>query len=163
MPFVYVSTNATVASPFVTHATPLTEIESYFLKPGSTRNAGIQAMYVGGRAAGDTSLSGIAYRLKKWTTTSSSAGTAITPVPVDIGMQACKATAGGASAGVTPGTGGPSFLGGCTSGAAGPGGWTAPNPDSVRFLEAADNKSFGLHVSSGSASKNYEFSIEHVE
>lgn len=162
MPFVYTIMTAAVATNFVTHATPATEIDALFIKPG-TRNIAVQAMYVGGKAPGLTALSGIAYRLKKWTTTASSGGTAITPAPNDIGMQASKATAGGASAGVTSGSGGPTFIGGCTSGVAGPGGWTAPNPDSNKVLEGSDNKSIDMYSASGTASLNYEATMEFQE
>lgn len=162
MPMVYTVMSAAVATNFVTHATPGTEIDAFFVKPGA-RNVGIQAMYVGGKGAGLTALSGIAYRLKRYPTTASSGGTAVTPAPDDPGFQACKASAGEASAGVTPGSGTLVFLGGCTSGAAGPGGWTAPNPDSVKVVEGSANQSIDLFASSPTTALNYEFTIEFQE
>ena len=162
MPFVYSAMSAFVADNFVTSATNNQEINAFFLKPGA-RNIGIQAMYVGGKGQGLTSLSGIAYRIKKYPTTAASGGTAITPAPRDIGMQACKASSGAASAGVANGTGTLVFMGGCTSGAAGPGGWTAPNPDSLMVLEGSANQSLDLFSASATPSLNYEFTIEFQE
>jgi len=163
MPFVYNSQSAVLgAGSLATSGSANTEIEHSFHKPG-TRNIGIQALYVGGKGAGLTALSGIAYRMIKWTTTSAAGGTSVTPTPRDVGMQAAKATAAMSSAGVTAGTGGPLFLGGCVSGAAGPGGWVAPNPDSLPTLEGSDNKSIGVRSASGTASLNFELNIEHVE
>jgi len=162
MPFVYNFQSAVVAENFATSATPNTQVDHSFIDPG-TRNAGLQALYVGGKGAGLTAISGVAYRIKKWTTTAAAGGTAVTIVPRDIGMQAAKATCGAASAGVTAGTGGPSYLGGCVSGAAGPGGWVAPNPDSIMWLEGSDAKSIDLWSSSPTASLNFEFIQEVVE
>lgn len=162
MPFVYGSMTAVVATNFSTSGTPNTEVDHLFVKPG-TRNIGILGLYVGGKGAGLTAISGIAYRMKKWTTTSSAAGTAITPTPRDPGAQACKATAAGASGGVTSGTGGPLYIGGCVSGAAGPGGWVAPNPDAMPTLEGSANQSIDLFSASATASLSFEATIEHVE
>lgn len=161
MPFVYSSQSAQIATNFTTSGTINTEVDQFWLKPG-TRNAGIQGLYVGGKGAGLTSISGIAYRFKKWTTTAA-AGGPLTPTPRDPGQQACKATTGAVSAGVTAGTGGPTYVGGCVSGAAGPGGWVAPNPDSLIVLEGSATQSIDLWSASGTISLNFEFVIEHVE
>lgn len=161
MPFVYSSQSAQIATNFATSGTANTEVDQFFLKPGS-RNIGVQGLYVGGKGAGLTSISGIAYRFKKWTTTASTGG-ALTPTPRDPGMQAAKATSGAASAGVTPGTGGPTYIGGCVSGAAGPGGWVAPNTDSLIVLEGSATQSIDLFSASGTISLNFEFAVEHVE
>lgn len=142
------------------NATPNTENDCLFVKSGATRNVFIQSVLVVGRAAALTAISGIALRLKKWTTTSSSAGTAITPSPRDPGMQAAKATAAYAVATVTSGTGGPTLQQAFGCGAAGPGGWVAPNADSVITLEAAATMSADLFNASGTASLNFEASLE---
>jgi hypothetical protein len=162
MPMVYTTATKSVADTFATHATPGTEIDAVFIKPG-TRNVGVTLLQVLGRGAGLTALSGIAFRLKRYTTTSASAGTAITPTPKDPGFQACKATAGGASAGVTVGTGGPVIAAMCGCGAAGPGGWAARDPDSVIAVEGSANQSVDLFCASGTASLNYEAALEHAE
>jgi len=101
-------------------------------------------LLVGGKGAGLTQLSGIAYRLKKWFTTATTinTGTALTPAPEDPGAQAAKATsATSTGAQFTAGTGGPTFQGGCTSGGASPGGWTAEDPDAAPTLEGSANQS----------------------
>jgi hypothetical protein len=163
MPFVYASVSAVVASYFTTSGTANTEVDHAFLKPG-TRNIVVNACYTGGKGAGLTAISGIAYRFKKWTTTASSGGTSLAPAARDPGMQAVKATSGAATgAGVTSGTGGPVYLLAFVSGAAGPGGWVAPNPDSGMVLEGSATQSIDLFTASGSTALNFEFSIEHIE
>src|SRR6266487_4668728 len=142
MPFVYSSQSAQIATNFTTSGTANTEVDQFWLKPG-TRNIGLQGLYVGGKGAGLTAISGIAYRFKKWTTTAASGG-GFTATPRDIGMQAAKATVGAVDAGVTTGTGGPIYVGGCVSGAAGPGGWVAPNVDSLIVLEGSATQSVDL-------------------
>lgn len=153
-------------TPYQTSATPNTEIDAAFVKPG-TRTVGILELIVGGRGAGLTAISGIAYRLKKFPTTGSSGGTGITPTPRDIGAQAAKSTAGagtgGGTAAVTSGTGTPVYVGGCLSGAAGPGGWTAANDDAMPKLEGSANQSIDLFSASALASLNYEFKLGIVE
>lgn len=162
MPFAYVTATKSVAENFTTNGTANTETDSMFIKPGA-RNIMITLLQVIGKAAGATTLSGIAYRLKKWTTTSSSVGTAITPGPRDPGAQAATATAAGASAGVTSGTGGPTIQALAGSGVGGPGGWAARDSDSVCTLQGSANQSIDLFVASGSVSLNYEAAIEHEE
>ncbi len=164
--FVYSSFSKFQAENFTTSATPNTELEPFFLKPGA-RNIGVQRLQVQGKGAALTALSGIVYRLKKWFTTSAAGGSAATPSPSDPGAQACKATAGlGTSGGVavvTPGSGGPTLQALCGSGAAGPGGWVAANIDDMKSLEGSATQSMDLFVASGTASLNYEFQIDHVE
>jgi hypothetical protein len=163
MPFVYTTFTKSVADPFTTSATPLTEIDSVFIKPGTARQIAIILLQVLGRAAGATTLSGIAYRLKRWTTTASSGGTAITPAPHDPLAPAASATAAGLSAGVTSGTGGPVMVALAGSGVGGPGGWAARDADSANVVDAAAAQSVDLFVASGTASLSYEAAIDHAE
>jgi hypothetical protein len=163
MPFTYTTPTKSVTDPFTTSATPLTEVDSMFLKPGA-RNLSAVLLQVLGRAAGATTLSGLAYRLKKWTTTPSSSGTAITPAPHDPGAQAATATAAAASGGVTSGTGGPIICAVAGSGVGGPGGWAARDADSAIVLQGSSTtSSLDLFVASGSASLSYEAAIDHQE
>lgn len=145
-----------------TNATPATENEFGWLKPGSTRSAMMRAISLIGRSAGATTIASVLLQIKKWTTTSASTGT-LTPSPVEIGYQAAKATAGISATTTTPGTGGPTFLGsvGCAQG--GPGGWMARDDYSGYTLEAGDNKSISLFNSSGVASVPFVVDFEHVE
>ena len=157
MPMVYTVALATEAN-VATNATPNTENETFFVKAG-VRNAALQAMYVIGKGAGLTAISGIVFRIIKWGT-ASTGGTSITPAPRDPGMQAAKQTAASApSAGSTRTNAGPIF--GC--GAAGPGGWVAPNPDSVVELEGGGAASIDALNASGTASLNFEWSAETIE
>lgn len=160
--FVYVSDTVSVAQNFATSGSANTDVDQVFIKPG-TRTIGILSLWAGGKASGATTLAGIAYRLKKWTTTASSAGTAIVPTPKDPGAQACKATAGGASAGVTSGTGGPTLLGGCVGGVGGGASWVAPNEDSCPKLEGSATQSIDLFSASAATGLNFEAKIEHTE
>ena len=163
MPFVYVMPTAILQENFTTSATPNTQIDHQFIKPG-TRNIAVISLLVGGKGAGLTSLTGIAYRLKKWTTTSASGGTAMTPNPIDPGSQASKATAGWTTnASVTPGTGGPQYMGTVLSSGSGPGGWVTENPDAAPTLEGSANQSMDLWSSSGIASMNFEATTKFQE
>lgn len=146
-----------------TNATPLTENDCFFVKPGATRNVGLLALYLHGRAAALTAISGITIRIKKWTTTSASVGTAVTPAPADPGMQAAKATAAYSVGALTSGTGGPTFMLSIGCGAAGPGGWVAENPDAVKILEAAATQSLDAFCASGTANMNFELTAKIVE
>lgn len=147
-----------------TNATPNTENDCLFIAAGSAgRTVGLLGLYVHGKGAALTAISGITFRIKKWTTTASSGGTGITPTPKDVGFQAAKHTAGYAVAAVTSGTGGPTLLGSIGCGAAGPGGWTAPNPDAVAVIEAGSADSIDVFCASGTASLNFEQFAETVE
>ncbi len=156
MPMVYGLSLATMAD-VATNATPGTENETFFVKAG-VRNCALQEMYVLGKGAGLTAISGIAHRIIKWGT-ASTAGTSITPRPKDPGMQAAKATAASAPTAGTTRTN--MLVFGC--GAAGPGGWVAPNPDSVILLEGGGALSIDALNVSGTASLNFEWSAEIVE
>jgi len=162
MPMVYTTSSRTVADSFTTSGTANTEIDALFIKPGA-RNCGMTLLQVGGRGAGLTTLSAIAFHIKKWTSTSSAAGTSITPAPKDPGFQAATATAAGASAGVTSGTGGPIIVGAAICGAAGPGGWAARDMDSLNVAQGSSTTSIDVFVESGTVSLSYEMTAEHAE
>jgi len=162
MPFVYSVPTKLVADTFATSATPGTEVDFMFVKPG-TRNIALTLLQVIGRAAGLTALSGIAFRLKRWPTTASTGGTAVTAQSKDPGAQAAKATCGAASAGVTSGTGTAVFVGACGCGVSGPGGWTARDQDSVGVVEGSATMSIDGFCASGTASLNYEAYAEFME
>mgnify|MGYP001561522966 FL=1 len=161
MPFVYNVQSKAVSENYATSGSANTEIDVAFLKPGATRAFGLIALRVQGKGAGLTALSGIAFRLKQYTTTASSAGTAITPQPVDKRAPAAVSTSSAGAAGgtgaVTSGTGGPNLVGGCGCGASGPGGWVAPNPDGAIVLDGGATMSTDIFSSSGTASLNFEF------
>lgn len=145
-------------------ATPNTETGAISYKPPITLPAskiGFQAAYVIGRGAGLTAISGIVFRIIRVTTASTS-GAATTPQPKDPGYQAATAAAvTGQTISSTGRTNHVVF--GC--GAAGPGGWVAPNPDSMveSVPQPTTAPSMDLVAASATASLTYEFSTEHVE
>jgi hypothetical protein len=160
MPMVYTSS---LATPGVStcSGTPNTETDALYLKTSSNGTSiGFQAAYVIGRATALTTISGIAFRVMT-ATTASTAGTATTPSPKDTGMQAATATA--ATGGTISVTGRKNHvIFGC--GAAGPGGWVQPNPDSAIVIKPnATPPSVDLLAVSATASLTYEFSVEHYE
>ena len=156
MPMVY-SLSLATAGNLTTSGTPATETDTFFVKAG-VRNCALQSMYVIGKGAGLTALSGISFRIIKFTT-ASTAGTTMTPTPKDPGSQAAKATS--ASRPTAGSTRVNRLVFGC--GAAGPGGWQAMNVDSVELLEGGGALSIDSMDISGTASMVFEFSAEIVE
>lgn len=156
MPMIY-SISLATAGNLTTSGTPNTETDTFFIKSGTGRTCGLQAVYVIGKAAALTSISGLSFRVIRLATASTS-GTGMTGAPKDTGMQAAKFTA--ASRPTIGSTRTNRVVFGC--GAAGPGGWVAPNPDSVEVNDTTAG-SIDLVDSSGTASLNFEFSAEVVE
>jgi hypothetical protein len=127
----------------------------------ATRGVDVQSFYVVGRGAGLTAISGLAFRVRRWTT-AGTGGTAITPAPRRIGTTA-STTAADSSAAITAGTvsGAYQLAFGC--GAASPGGWVAPNPDSNIHIEGGSSDEIDLDSISGTASLSFECSSEIAE
>src|SRR5262249_25812652 len=140
-----------------TNATPNTENNTWSAKPGA-RNLCLQAIYIIGKGAGLTAISGISLRIVNWGT-ASTGGTALTPKPKDPGMQAATATVVSAATNGTTRTN--HLIIGC--GAAGPGGWVAPNPDSLIVAQGSGTNSTDCLNVSGTASLNFEWSGEFQE
>lgn len=157
MPFCYTGSLATAGNT-ATHATPNTETEVFFIKAGSTRSTGLYAIDVGGKGAGLTTLSGIGFRLIRWAT-AATAGTSFTPQPQDPGAQAYTGTAASAPTAGSTRTNRNIFTCGATS----PNGWWAKTPDAVHVLPAGNAASYDLLSISGTASLNFEWSLEVVE
>jgi hypothetical protein len=140
-----------------TNGSANTENETFFVKPG-VRNCTLQAVYVVGKGAGLTAISGIVHRIIRWGT-ASTGGVSITPTPKDPGNQAAKCTAASApTAGTTRLN---KVIFGC--GATGPGGWVQPNPDSGELQEGGAATSIDALNSSGTVSLAFEFSAEVAE
>jgi hypothetical protein len=159
MPFVY-SVVPTVATFLTSSGTANTELPNMVLRQ-ATRGFDVQAFYAQGRGAGLTSISGIAFRVRRWTT-AGSGGTAITPAPRRIGTTA-STTAASSETAITAGTvsGAYQLAFGC--GAAGPGGWVAPNPDSNIHVEAGSADELNVNSMSSTISLNLELSAEIAE
>ena len=157
--FVYESSLATAGN-LTTNGTANTETETFRLNAVTQgRNVALQSIYLIGKGAGLTAISGIALRVITWGT-GATVGTAITPAPKDQNAPAASATAASRPTAGTTRTN--RIVIGC--GAAGPGGWVAPNPDSTIAIRASATPQSidGLDVS-GTVSLNFEFSFEHQE
>lgn len=146
-----------------TNASANTESDQLFITPGTKRAVFVTGIYPVGRGASLTSISGISYRLKKWTTTASSAGTAITPTPKESGYAAAQATAGFSASAVTSGTGGPTLILSIGSGTTSPGNFMSRNQDEAPRLYGADTQSMDIFSISGAVSLVYEISLETSE
>lgn len=156
--FVYGITPA-VGTTLTCSGTPNTEVDQLAVIAGSGRSTSLLRILVHGRGGALTAISGITWRLKKWTT-GSTGGTSITPVPMDPGAQAAKCTAASTpTAGSVDGAVRLSF--GC--GAAGPGGWVAENPDAMPVLESGSGDSHDLYNASATASLTADASMAVVE
>ena len=126
----------------------------------ATRAAYFNALYMLGKGAGLTAISGIVARLVRFTTPST-VGAAIVPRPRDPGAQSAVGTP---FTGPTVGTTQTLQLAvGC--GAAGPGGWVAPNPESQIALDANGGARGNLDLisQSGTVSLNFEYTLEYSE
>lgn len=124
----------------------------------ATRNVDIQSFYVIGRGGGLTAISGIAFRLRRWTT-AGTGGTSVTPAPRRIGTTASTTVVDSETA-ITAGTvsGAYQLIFGC--GAAGPGGWVAPNVDSMVNIEGGSSDEIDVNSISATVSLNFEISAE---
>jgi hypothetical protein len=142
-----------------TNAAANTPNDCFFITPGALRSVGIKTIYPTGRGATLTSISGISYRLEKWTTTASSGGTALTPSPDEAGYSAASHTAGWSATTVTSGTGGPTLLLSIGSGTTSPGNWQAPSFEEGYRLYAGETKSLDIFNVSGASSLNFELSV----
>lgn len=156
MAYVY-SIVPTVATFLTSSATPNTEAINLAIRQ-ATRNCDIQALYAGGKGAALTAISGLGFRLRRWTTVGSG-GTSVTPQPRRIGTTASTTAASSESA-LTAGTVSGAYVGSFTCGAAGPGGWVAPNPDSYICIEAGSADEIAVNSQSATASLNFELSAE---
>jgi hypothetical protein len=157
MPFVYQIARHTNDT---TSGTANTEVDHLRTATGTSRQAAVTALYVIGKGAGLTAISGIVFRLRRFAT-ASTAGTAITPTPKDPTAPASTITA--ATLPTAGSTGTNQIAIGC--GAAGPGGWVARDRDSEIVLAAGGgaNGNLDLFSASGTVSLSFEYALEHME
>lgn len=159
MPFVYAVEGAP-ATPYATHATPNTEDPTLVLRQ-ATRGVDLQAIYVLGRGAALTAITGIGYRVRRWTT-AGSGGTAITPAPRRIGTTATTTAADKVTT-ITAGTVSGAYQLSFGCGAAGPGGWVARDADSAIHLEGGGSDELDINSVAGVASMLHHVSAEIAE
>jgi hypothetical protein len=146
---------------YTTSSTPGNLTDAMRMVTGASRQAGIQSLYLTGRGAGLTAISGISARIIRLQT-ASTVGTAATPRPRDLTAPVSTITI---STLPTIGSGTVSVQVAVGCGAAGPGGWVAPNPDSVIMLSAGGsiNGNADLIIGSNTASLNVDVDVEHFE
>lgn len=159
MPFVYAIDGAP-ATPYSTSATPNVEDPTLVLRQ-VTRGFELQAINAHGRGAGLTTLIGIGYRVRRWTT-AGSGGTAITPAPRRIGTTAATTAADKVTA-ITPGTVSGAYQLSLGCGGAGPGAWAARDKDSCVFVEAGSSDELNINSVCGVASVLHHVACEIVE
>lgn len=159
MPFYYGIAGAP-STPYATHATPNTEDPTIVIRQ-ATRGVDLIGIYAAGRAAAYAAITGITYRVRRWTT-AGSGGTAITPAPRRIGTTA-STTAADKQTAITAGTvsGAYQLEFGC--GAGGPGGWVARDADAALHLEGGGSDEFDINSVSGVASMLHALSAEIAE
>jgi len=157
--FVYAVEGAP-ATPYASHATPNTEDPVLVLRQ-AVRGVDLQALWVQGRGAALTAITGIGFRVRRWTT-AGSGGTAVTPNPRRIGTIASTTAADKVTA-ITAGTVSGAYQLAIGCGAAGPGGWVAPNPDSAIHLEGTAADELDINSVSGVASMLLHVSAEIAE
>jgi len=148
MPFCYALASAPGTN-LTTHATPGTENPNLAVRQ-VTRGVDLTLLQVIGRGVQLTTITGIAFFVRRFTTAGSGGG-AITPAPRRVGTTATTVAADSSSA-LTPGTtsGAIQAVFGC--GATGPGGWNAMNSDAGAHLEAGSSDEFDVNSVCGVAS-----------
>lgn len=159
MPFVY----AVVPAPstaLATHGTPNTENPNLVLRQ-ATRGFDINMVQTQGLSGALSTLSGILFRARRWTT-AGSGGTAVTPAPRRIGTTA-STTAASSETTITPGTTSGAYQWGFGMGAAGPGGWTARDPDSACHVEGGGSDEISINSLSPTASLPLSVTAEIAE
>jgi hypothetical protein len=161
MPFVYHVSSAGSTS-LTSSGTPNTETTVASLRAGSGRMSFLQEVNLMGRGAGLTAISGILLKVRYWTTVSTG-GTSVTPAPRTTGAPASKAAAVIAGS-ITPGTVDGGIRLSLSCGAAGPGGWVAPNADSaIDAGEAGSADCLDFYTQSGTASLVHDVSFAFFE
>jgi hypothetical protein len=161
LPFVYAVEGAP-ATPYATSATVNSEDITLAIRQ-ATRGVDLTALFVHGRGAALTTITGIGYRVRRWTTVGSQ-GAAITPAPRRIGTTA-STTAADKTGAVTilPGTVSGAYQLGIGCGASGPGGWVARDADSAIHLEGGSSDELDVNSVSGVASMLHHVSAEIAE
>ena len=152
MPFVYTVAGLAAGASYATHATPSTEDPTLALRQ-ATRGFDLTGVYCNGRAAAATTITGVSYLGRRWTTVGSG-GTAVTPNPKRIGTTAATTAADKATA-LTAGTVSGAIQFACGCGKAGPGGWVARDADSAVHIEAGSADELCIASLSGEASVSH--------
>lgn len=157
MPFVYAVDSGVE---YTSSGSTNTEDPTIVLRQ-ATRGFDLTGIYVLGKGAGLTAISGIGYRVRRWTT-AGSGGTAVTPSPRRIGTTA-STTAADKQTAITAGTVSGAYQLSFGCGAAGPGGWVARDSDSAIHVEGGSSDELDINSISGTASMKHQVSCEIAE
>ena len=147
----------TVATFLTTSGSANTELPNLAIRQ-ATRGVWITSFLAGGRGSALTTISGIEFRARRWTT-AGSGGTSVTPQPRSIGTTA-STTAVSSESAITAGTVSGAYQCGFTCGAAGPGGWTARDLDYAIQIEAGSSDEIDLNSISTTTSLNITVTAE---
>lgn len=156
MPFAY-GIEGAPATPYATSATPNTEDPTLVLRQ-AVRGFDLMSIFVQGRGAALTAITGIGYRVRRWTT-AGTGGTAVVPAPRRIGTAASTTAADKVTA-IVPGTISGAYQLGFGCGAAGPGGWVARDQDSAIHVEGGGADELDINSVAGVASMLHHVSAE---
>lgn len=159
MPFIYDVAHDGTNKFLQTSGTANTELANMALRQ-ATRGFNLNAVRVQGRGAGLTTLTGISFVVRRWTT-AGSGGTAATPAPRRIGTTASTTAATSADASITAGTvsGAVQAMFGC--GAAGPGGFVARDDDSKIHVEGGSSDELDIFsIQGGGSALNFSMDAE---
>jgi hypothetical protein len=159
MPFAY-GVVSSPATPFTSHATPNTEDPVLVLRQ-AVRGFDVSAIAVAGRAAAGATLTGIGFKVRRWTTVGTGGG-AITPVPRRIGTTASTTAADKGSA-ITPGTVSGAYQASFGCGSSSPGGWMARDADAMIHVEGGGADELDINSVSGVASMLLDVAAEILE
>lgn len=156
MPFSY-GVEGAPATPYATHATPNTEDPTLVLRQ-AVRGFELRSMLAHGRGAALTAITGIGYRVRRWTTVGTG-GTAVTPNPRRIGTTASTTAADKVTA-IVAGTISGAYQAAFGCGAAGPGGWVALDSDAAICVEGGSADELDINSVCGVASMLHHVSAE---
>jgi hypothetical protein len=156
----YYGVEGAPATPYQSHATPNTEDPTLVLRQ-NVRNMQLLSIFVHGRGVGLTTLTGIGFRLRKWSV-AGSGGTAITPAPRAVGSTASTTAADKVTA-ITPGTTALGYQISFGCGGAAPGGWSAYNEDARMTMEGGSADEISINSVSGAAQMLHHVSAEIAE
>lgn len=148
----YYNVASQAGTSYSTHATPSTEDPTIVLRQ-ATRNFDLVAMFCQGRAAAATTISGISYVVRRWTT-AGTGGTSVNAAPTRIGTTAATTCVDKASA-ITAGTVSGVIVATMSCGKAGPGGWVARDQDDVVTVEAGSADELDINSICGEASQSH--------
>jgi hypothetical protein len=156
--FVY---NTAPPAAVTTSGSANTDVDHLRLLTVAARMAFVKGLYLRGKSAAQTTITGIEVMLKRFAT-ASTAGSAIVPNPRDAGSPAARLTPfTGPTIGATPTI---ALALGC--GITGPNSWVAPDVDSYIDLDAGGGANGNLDLISqtaGVVALPFGYSMEHGE